>query len=111
LVRPGFRRTPSPSRSSRRIPRAALLAGCAGHSIPTADASADPPPVGMVFALTGHVVDWPCAQGGSHEITKSLRFVLRFHSAASSSASGGSSISASSRIAGGPLRYIAGTAD
>jgi len=26
----------------------------------------------MVFALTGHVVDWPCAEGGSHEITKSL---------------------------------------
>ncbi len=52
-------------------PARALLAGCAGHSMlplthPLTAA------VGMVFALTGHVVDWPCAEGGSHEITKSL---------------------------------------
>ena len=52
-------------------PARALLAGCAGHSVlplthPLTAA------VGMVFALTGHVVDWPCAEGGSHEITKSL---------------------------------------
>ena len=49
-------------------PARALIAGCAGHSILplTHPLSAA---VGMVFALTGHVVDWPCAEGGSHAIT------------------------------------------
>lgn len=49
----------------------ALLAGCAGHSIlplerPLTGA------VGMLFALTGHLVDWPVAEGGSGSIARAL---------------------------------------
>lgn len=49
----------------------ALLGGCAGHSIlpferPLSGA------VGMLFALTGHLVDWPVAEGGSGAIARAL---------------------------------------
>jgi len=49
----------------------ALLAGCAAHSIlpltqPLTAA------VGVIFALTAHVVDWPVAEGGSAAITRAL---------------------------------------
>jgi phytoene dehydrogenase-like protein len=53
-----------------------LLAGCAGHSIlpMTHPLSAA---VGMVFALSGHAVDWPVAEGGSRAITAALASYLR----------------------------------
>ena len=49
----------------------ALFAGCAAHSIlpltrlPSAA-------VGLAFALTGHLTDWPVAKGGSASITRAL---------------------------------------
>ncbi len=69
----------SASHLARRFkePRArALLAGCAGHSIlpltrlPSAA-------VGLVFALTGHLIDWPVARGGSAAITNALAGYFR----------------------------------
>jgi phytoene dehydrogenase-like protein len=53
----------------------ALFAGCAAHSVlplewrPTAA-------VGLVFCLTGHVEEWPVAQGGSAAIARALTGVL-----------------------------------
>lgn len=53
-----------------------LFAGCAGHSILPLD-KALTAAVGLVFAVTGHIRAWPCAQGGSHAVTKSLASYLR----------------------------------
>jgi phytoene dehydrogenase-like protein len=49
----------------------ALLAGCAGHSVlpltqPLTAA------LGLIFAVTAHVEDWPVAKGGSASISKAL---------------------------------------
>jgi phytoene dehydrogenase-like protein len=72
----GLRSVASLARSLFRNDEArALLAGCAGHSIlplthPITAA------VGMVFALSGHAVDWPVAEGGSHAITRALASYL-----------------------------------
>jgi phytoene dehydrogenase-like protein len=49
----------------------ALLAGCAGHAVlpltwPLTAA------MGVLFAITGHVADWPVAEGGSQAIWKAL---------------------------------------
>lgn len=54
----------------------ALLAGCAAHSIlplerPLSGA------VGLIFALAGHVEDWPVAAGGSRAISDALASLLR----------------------------------
>lgn len=49
----------------------ALFAGCAAHSILPFDkffTSA----LGLVFLLSGHVVDWPVAKGGSQSIARAL---------------------------------------
>jgi len=49
----------------------ALFAGCAGHSVLPLDfyfTSA----LGLMFALTAHMVDWPVAKGGSASITNSM---------------------------------------
>lgn len=58
-------------------PRAqALLAGCAAHSILPLEnflTSA----VGMIFALTAHLDDWPVAAGGSQAIADALASYLR----------------------------------
>ena len=58
-------------------PRArALFAGCTAHStlpltrLPSAA-------VGLVFALTGHLTDWPVARGGSAAITSALAGYFR----------------------------------
>ena len=58
-------------------PRArALFAGCAAHStlpltrLPSAA-------VGLVFAITAHLIDWPVARGGSAAITTALAGYLR----------------------------------
>ncbi|MGD9648032.1 MAG: phytoene desaturase family protein [Pirellulales bacterium] len=54
----------------------ALLAGCTAHSILPFDrlfTSA----VGMIFALSGHLVDWPVAAGGSQSIADALAAYLR----------------------------------
>ncbi len=54
----------------------AVFAGCAAHSIlplshPMTSA------LGLMFALTAHVVDWPVARGGSIAIATALASLLR----------------------------------
>src|SRR5262249_22888326 len=80
LLRFGLRAAFSANRLARlcfREERArALLAGCAAHSIlpltqPLTAA------MGVLFAVTGHAVDWPVAQGGSQAICRALASVLR----------------------------------
>jgi phytoene dehydrogenase-like protein len=58
-------------------PRArALLAGCAAHSILPLDKLLTGA-VGLIFALTGHLCDWPVARGGSRAIGAALASYLR----------------------------------
>jgi phytoene dehydrogenase-like protein len=75
MLRFGVRAAFSANRLARLLFRdekaRALLAGCAGHSVlpltqPLTAA------VGRLFAITGHVENWPVAKGGSHGITKAL---------------------------------------
>jgi phytoene dehydrogenase-like protein len=59
----------------REEPARALWAGCAAHSIlplshPMTSA------LGLIFALTGHVEEWPVARGGSIAITRALASYL-----------------------------------
>jgi phytoene dehydrogenase-like protein len=49
----------------------ALFAGCAGHSILPLGAPLTSA-LGVLFALTGHVEDWPVARGGSRSIARAL---------------------------------------
>jgi phytoene dehydrogenase-like protein len=54
----------------------ALFAGCAAHSVlpltrPLTAA------LGVLFAITAHVEDWPVAEGGSHAIARALASHLR----------------------------------
>ncbi len=67
------------ARSQFREDRArALLAGCAAHSIlPLSQLFTSA--VGLLFAVTGHVVEWPVAAGGSAAITTALASLLREH--------------------------------
>ncbi|HXK22345.1 MAG TPA: NAD(P)/FAD-dependent oxidoreductase [Myxococcota bacterium] len=79
LLRFGLRAAFSANRLARlcfREERArALLAGCAAHAIlpltqPLTAA------MGVLFAVTGHVVDWPVARGGSRAIGRALASYL-----------------------------------
>ncbi len=79
LARFGLRGVFSANRLARLCFRGAraraLLAGCAAHSIlpltyPLTGA------VGLLFALTAHVEDWPVARGGSRTITAALASLL-----------------------------------
>jgi len=54
----------------------ALLAGCAAHSILPLERPLTAA-VAMIFALAGHVEDWPVAEGGSRSITDALASYLR----------------------------------
>jgi phytoene dehydrogenase-like protein len=49
----------------------ALFAGCAAHSILPMEKPLTAA-VGTLFALSGHMEDWPVAKGGSGEISKAL---------------------------------------
>lgn len=49
----------------------ALFAGCAGHSVLPLNFYFTSS-FGLMFALTGHLVNWPVAKGGSHAITKAM---------------------------------------
>jgi len=52
-----------------------LLAGCAGHSVlPLSEPLTAA--LGVLFALTGHVADWPVARGGSRAISLALASYL-----------------------------------
>jgi phytoene dehydrogenase-like protein len=49
----------------------ALFAGCAAHSVLPLDFWFTAA-LGLVFALSGHAVDWPVAEGGSQSIARAL---------------------------------------
>jgi phytoene dehydrogenase-like protein len=53
----------------------ALLAGCAAHSILPLERPLTAA-VGTLFALTGHMADWPVAAGGSQAIGRALASYL-----------------------------------
>lgn len=53
----------------------ALFAGCAAHSLIPLEKPLSAA-IGLVFAITGHVVDWPVPKGGSKYITGSLAAYL-----------------------------------
>jgi phytoene dehydrogenase-like protein len=75
LLRFGMRATFSANRLARLLfrdaPARALFAGCAAHSIQplTSPLTAA---LGLLFAVTGHVEDWPVAEGGSRTIARAL---------------------------------------
>jgi phytoene dehydrogenase-like protein len=54
----------------------ALLAGCAAHSILPLERMLTAA-LGMIFALTGHLDDWPVAEGGSQSIARALASYLQ----------------------------------
>jgi len=73
---PGLLPAATLARAGFRGARArALLAGCAAHSILPLERPLSAA-VGMIFALTGHLTDWPVAAGGSHAIADSLASYL-----------------------------------
>ena len=53
----------------------ALFAGCAAHSVMALD-RAGTASFGFVLALAAHVIDWPCARGGSSAIAQALTRAL-----------------------------------
>ncbi|HKJ25201.1 MAG TPA: NAD(P)/FAD-dependent oxidoreductase [Myxococcota bacterium] len=80
MARFGLRAVFSANRLARIVFREAraraLLAGCAGHSIlpltqPLTAA------LGVLFAVTAHVEDWPVPRGGSRAIGRALASYLR----------------------------------
>ena len=79
LLRFGMRGAFSANRLARLLFRdaaaRALFAGCAAHSIQplTSPLTAA---LGLMFAILGHVEDWPVAQGGSRAIARSLASYL-----------------------------------
>jgi phytoene dehydrogenase-like protein len=60
----------------RGVRARAVLAGCAAHSIMPLEKPLTAA-IGMIFALTAHVEDWPVAAGGSAAITRALASLLR----------------------------------
>ena len=60
----------------RGIRARAVLAGCAAHSILPLERPLTAA-VGMIFALTAHIEDWPVAAGGSQAIASALASYLR----------------------------------
>jgi phytoene dehydrogenase-like protein len=53
----------------------ALFAGCAAHSVLPLERSLTAA-LGLVFCLTGHVEEWPVAEGGSASIARALASLL-----------------------------------
>jgi phytoene dehydrogenase-like protein len=54
----------------------ALIAGCAAHSVVPLD-RAGTSAIGLVLMLAAHAAGWPCARGGSGQITAALAAYLR----------------------------------
>jgi phytoene dehydrogenase-like protein len=79
MARFGFYGVRSAVRLARGLfaqPRArALIAGCAAHSILPLDRLLTGA-VGLVFAFSGHLCDWPVARGGSRAIGDALASYL-----------------------------------
>ena len=59
-------------------PAQALFAGNAAHSFLPLDAAGSAS-FGLVLAIAGHAVDWPCARGGSQRIVDALAADARAH--------------------------------
>ena len=55
----------------------ALFAGCSAHSVLPLEKLASAA-FGLVLAVAGHAIGWPCAEGGSEQITRAM--VAYFHS-------------------------------
>lgn len=73
----GFRSAVGLARGVFDEPRArALFAGCAAHAILPLDKLMTGA-VGLMFAFTGHLCDWPVARGGSQAIANALASYLR----------------------------------
>jgi phytoene dehydrogenase-like protein len=53
----------------------ALFAGCAGHSVLSLHTPLTAA-LGLIFAVTGHVEDWPVARGGSKSLSQALASYL-----------------------------------
>ncbi|MEO7330710.1 MAG: NAD(P)/FAD-dependent oxidoreductase [Minicystis sp.] len=65
------------ARASFRGPHAkALFAGCAAHSILPLERLLTSA-IGLVLAMAGHAIGWPCARGGSQSIADALASYLR----------------------------------
>jgi len=54
----------------------ALFAGCAAHSFLPLSAAGSAS-FGLVLAVAGHALDWPCAAGGSQQIVETLAMLAR----------------------------------
>jgi phytoene dehydrogenase-like protein len=72
----GFRSAVGLSRRFGGIRAAALLAGCATHSVLPFD-RAFTGALALIFLFAGHLEDWPVAAGGSQAITGALAGLLR----------------------------------
>lgn len=72
----GIRSALSLAKRFRGDPARALLGGCAAHSFLPLDAAGSAS-FGLVLAIAGHAVGWPCAKGGSAAIIDSLASYLR----------------------------------
>jgi len=65
------------ARARFREPAArALFAGCAAHAVLPLE-KLFTAAIGLVFSVSAHVEDWPCARGGSASITGALASYLR----------------------------------
>lgn len=71
----GMRSADSLARRFQDTRARALFAGCASHSILPFDCIPSAA-IGLMFLVTGHVIDWPVAAGGSQMIANALESVL-----------------------------------
>jgi len=72
----GIRSALSISKRFRSDAARALFGGCAAHSFLPLDAAGSAS-FGLVLAVAGHALGWPCAQGGSISIINALAGYLR----------------------------------
>jgi phytoene dehydrogenase-like protein len=72
----GLRSAESVARQFKSDAARAMFAGCAAHSFLPLDARASAS-FGLVLAIAGHAIDWPCARGGSQKIIDAMVAHLR----------------------------------
>ena len=105
-MRAAFSREPARAALFRDARARALFAGCAAHSIlpltPPLTAA-----LGLMFAITGHVVDWPVAEGGSRAIAQRARVLPAEPRRARSRPAAGSSAARPAAGARRALRHLA----
>jgi phytoene dehydrogenase-like protein len=73
---PGLRSALSVAKRFKTDAARALFGGCAAHSFLPLDAAGSAS-FGLVLALAGHAVGWPCARGGSIAIINALASYFR----------------------------------